>query len=109
MKKHKRSRIGYELGLPQSTPQTASGNGNLTKPEEIVGGALELIQTAVSIIIPAYNEKAAVASQIVGIQEVIQSNGIRHEIIVIDDGSEDATAEKAIETGARVLRKPENQ
>lgn len=114
MKKHKRSHTGYELGLTQSTPQIAGGNGNLPNSEGIVGGVLgkhspELIQTAISIIIPAYNEQAAVASQIVSIQEVMQSNGIRHEIIVIDDGSEDATAEKAIEAGARVLRKPENQ
>jgi hypothetical protein len=115
MKKLKRSNIGFGLGLTQSAPPlTTSGNGNLPNPERIVGGVLakhnpEPIQTAISIIIPAYNEQAAIASQIMSVREVMRSNGITHEIIIVDDGSEDATAEKAIEAGARVLRKPENR
>ncbi|MDH3443233.1 MAG: glycosyltransferase family 2 protein [Deltaproteobacteria bacterium] len=67
------------------------------------------MQPAISIIIPAYDEEGAVASQIASIQEVMRSHGIRNEIIVVDDGSEDSTADKATEAGARVLRKPENR
>ena len=74
-----------------------------------VSRAWKPIRPAISVIIPAYNEEAAVGSQIVSIREVLRSHGIEHEIIVVDDGSVDATAEKAIEAGARVLQKPQNQ
>jgi glycosyltransferase involved in cell wall biosynthesis len=113
MKKHDPAYLGQRSGLTQAAPEAASGNGNLT-PDETAGDAPGkhrpgLIQKAISIIIPAYNEEAAVASQIVSIQAVLRSHGLRHEIIVVDDGSRDATAEKAIEAGARVLQKPQNQ
>lgn len=63
----------------------------------------------ISVIIPAFNEEGAVAAQIVSVREVLQQQGLEHEIIVVDDGSRDGTAEKAIEAGARVLQKPHNQ
>jgi glycosyltransferase involved in cell wall biosynthesis len=66
-------------------------------------------RTAVSVIIPAYNEELAVGSQIVAVRHVLSSHGIPHEIIVVDDGSQDRTADEAIEAGARVLRQPENR
>ena len=67
------------------------------------------LQVAISIVIPAYNEEAAVASQIASVQDAMRSEGLIYEIIVVDDGSGDATAQKALEAGARVLRKPQNQ
>jgi len=112
MKRYTRSRIGRPFGLPQSAFQTTSGDGNSQKAAAVARGTGEHSNPEtipVSIIIPAYNEQAGVASQVNSVQEVMQSYGITHEIIVVDDGSEDATAEKAIEAGARVLRKPENQ
>jgi glycosyltransferase involved in cell wall biosynthesis len=113
MKKHAPSDVGQRPGLSQAASEAVSGNGNLT-PDEIVGDAPgkqspKPSQAAISVIIPAYNEEAAVASQIASIQAVLQSHGLRHEIIVVDDGSRDATAEKAIKAGARVLQKPQNQ
>jgi hypothetical protein len=95
MMKQKQSGPGLESAVAQSDPET-TGNGNLA-------------QTPVSIVLPAYNEEDAVASQIKSIREVMQSHGLSHEVIVVDDGSEDATAEKATAAGARVQRKPENR
>jgi nucleotide-binding universal stress UspA family protein len=112
MKQDKRSDLGPELEPAQSASET-TGNGNVPKPEGVGGvpgkDSPELVPTPISIILPAYNEEAAVALQVRSIEEVMQSHGLKHEIIVVDDGSEDASAEKAMEAGARVQRKPENR
>ena len=55
------------------------------------------------IIIPAFNEEENIASVISGIK-----NRIDTDIIVIDDGSNDFTVEKAGEAGAFVIRHPFN-
>jgi glycosyltransferase involved in cell wall biosynthesis len=102
-----------QSGLRQTASDAISGNGNLSRDSS--AGDAPATQSsdqsgaAISVIIPAYNEEGGVGSQIVSIQDVLRSQDIAHEIIVVDDGSEDATAEKAVEAGARVLRKPENQ
>ncbi len=53
----------------------------------------------VSVIIPAYNEEGAIAGVVKGI-----SAHAPDEIIVVDNGSTDATWTKAQEAGARVVR-----
>jgi glycosyltransferase involved in cell wall biosynthesis len=54
-------------------------------------------------IVPAYNEEAAVAAVIA---EVGSLPGV--DVLVIDDGSSDRTAEVAAAAGARVVRLPYN-
>lgn len=73
------------------------------------GEAMVSSLPGISVIIPAFNEEGAVAAQILSVREVLQQHGMEHEIIVVDDGSRDATAAKAIEAGARVLQKLHNQ
>lgn len=59
----------------------------------------------VSIIIPAFNEEGAIGSTVAAIQDLrIESS----EILVIDDGSSDLTAQRAEEAGARVISHPYN-
>lgn len=60
---------------------------------------------SVSIIIPAFNE-GEVIGEVVG---AIQDHGPWHEIIVVDDGSTDATASQARDSGAVVVRHPYNK
>ncbi len=63
----------------------------------------------VSVIIPAFNEEAAIKSQVNAIRDVLTSHGIVYEIIVVDDNSEDSTADYAYKAGAHVLKHSENR
>ncbi|MBC7235687.1 MAG: glycosyltransferase family 2 protein [Chloroflexi bacterium] len=45
----------------------------------------------VSVIIPAYNEEAAIVQVVRGVIDVMQPLGIPYEILVVDDGSTDGT------------------
>ena len=62
----------------------------------------------ISVIIPAFNEGAGIGGLIERIRVVLQSLDEYHEIIIIDDGSSDATAENAKQAGARVITHPYN-
>lgn len=64
---------------------------------------------AVSVVIPAYNEAAHVAEQVRAVDRVMQQTGWTYEILVVDDGSRDGTAEQAAATGVTVLRRARNQ
>ncbi len=62
----------------------------------------------VSIILPAFNEGAIIGNVIHTIKDVLTANGDTFEILVIDDGSTDNTAEQANNSGARVISHPYN-
>ncbi len=59
----------------------------------------------VSAIIPAYNEEATIQSVI----QVVLESGQIDEVIVVDDGSTDATAKLAGASGAKVISIPVNK
>jgi glycosyltransferase involved in cell wall biosynthesis len=61
--------------------------------------------SSVSIVIPAFNEEAAVGSVV----ESLRTAATWHELIVVDDGSADRTAQVARHAGARVIRHPYNK
>src|SRR5262245_52497094 len=63
----------------------------------------------VSVVIPAYNEEGAVREQVETVQRVLSSYAVVHEIVVVDDGSQDRTVEEAVKSQARVLRHPANR
>ena len=63
----------------------------------------------ISIVIPAYNEKNAIEDTVKHIrQTLLDSKLVPHEIIVVDDGSSDDTANLALRSGAVVVRHPHN-
>ena len=63
-----------------------------------------MTDSKVSVVIPAFNESETIADLI----QAIQRRYPEFEIVVIDDGSEDNTAEVAADAGARVFIHPYN-
>lgn len=69
---------------------------------------MEKISLDLSVIIPAYNEEKSIPEVLHQVQEVLDVLDTTYEILVINDGSDDRTAELAGEFGARVISHPEN-
>lgn len=60
------------------------------------------------VVLPALNEEQTIAEVIQAIPHEIPGVGLV-EVVVIDDGSTDHTAERAVEAGARVVSHPESR
>ena len=69
---------------------------------------MEEITLDLSLIIPAYNEENSIGSVITEIEEILSSLDLFYEILVVDDGSQDGTAEVAARSGARVISHIDN-
>ena len=63
----------------------------------------------VSIVIPAYNEEGAISGGIREIRQVLDPSDYEYEILVVDDGSGDRTADLARAEGVTVIAMPENR
>ena len=56
----------------------------------------------VSVVIPVYNEEESILELLQGLSQFLEKNDIHHEVIVVNDGSKDRTAEIIRESGLRV-------
>jgi hypothetical protein len=69
--------------------------------------------TILSVVIPAYNEEdgiVAIIERVLSVRPALAEAGISDlELIVVDDGSADRTAEVAERPGVRVVRHPANK
>jgi glycosyltransferase involved in cell wall biosynthesis len=61
---------------------------------------------SLTIIIPAYNESTSIAAVVEGLRQL--RAGYIADVMVVDDGSSDRTAEAARQAGAEVLQHPRN-
>lgn len=63
----------------------------------------------ISVVIPAYNEQGAIQHTVDEIRQTLESMKIDgFEIIVVNDGSSDRTADEALNVGATVVNHPHN-
>ena len=68
------------------------------------------VRRSISIVIPAYNEERRLGSTLHAVERYLASGAWNFgEVVVVDDGSSDSTAELAEETGVRVLRNVTNR
>jgi glycosyltransferase involved in cell wall biosynthesis len=58
-----------------------------------------------TVVIPAFNEQEAIGDVVAR----VRGRGAWQEVLVVDDGSTDQTAERAQQAGARVVRHPYNK
>ncbi len=63
----------------------------------------------VAVVIPAFNEHDGVGPTVDRVRAALADTPLSFDIVVVDDGSTDATAEQAERHGARVIRLPENR
>jgi dolichyl-phosphate beta-glucosyltransferase len=61
-----------------------------------------LSATQLSVVIPAFNEERRLPATLARIQGFLEARGASYEVLVVDDGSSDATADVARGAGSRV-------
>ena len=60
----------------------------------------------VSVVIPVFNEEATIGNIVTRTKKTLEQLGVSYEILVVDDGSDDRSADIAQELKAHVLRDP---
>jgi polyisoprenyl-phosphate glycosyltransferase len=60
----------------------------------------------ISVVVPAFNEAGAIGDTIAKIRTTL--DGTDHEVVIVDDGCTDRTAQEAAAAGARVISHPHN-
>ncbi len=62
----------------------------------------------ITVVIPAYNEENAICETIESVRQVLERQYTCYEVLVVDDGSSDATSKRAQFAGASLVRHPQN-
>ena len=64
---------------------------------------------AISVVIPAYNEEHGLTEVVTGLRSRLETTGHPFDIVVVDDGSRDRTAEVARELGVTLVSHSRNR
>ena len=62
----------------------------------------------VAVIVPAYNEQDAVRDTVQHVHRALSDAQVPHQIVIVNDGSDDETSAKARAAGAQVIDFPDN-
>lgn len=62
-------------------------------------------ELSVSVVIPVFNEEVTVGNVVARTKKTLEQLGVSYEILVVDDGSDDRSADIAQELKAHVLKK----
>jgi glycosyltransferase involved in cell wall biosynthesis len=68
-----------------------------------------LREQGITVIIPAFNEEGAIATSIEQVRAAVTPLEVPFEVIVVNDGSTDRTAEIAADQGVKVISHPANR
>jgi len=63
----------------------------------------------VTVVIPAFDEEEAIGPTLDDVLGAVQQSALGYEVLVVDDGSSDATAARAERPGVRVIRHRHNR
>jgi glycosyltransferase involved in cell wall biosynthesis len=69
----------------------------------------DAVSHAVTIVVPAYNEEHGIRPVVEKLRDAMTAFPYEFEILVVDDGSKDQTAEEARATGVRVVQHRQNR
>ena len=86
-----------------STLEQTPGAALLSRPAD------ESATSGLTIIIPAYNEEQGMGAVVQQLRAAMEVGEQPYEILVVDDGSTDGTAEAARGAGVRVISHPQNR
>jgi glycosyltransferase involved in cell wall biosynthesis len=98
---------GKRAGIHE--PKLETAEPRLLSQEELLGPREKEPGTAVSVVVPAYNEQEAIGAQIEKVQQVMQRSGWPYEVIVVDDGSTDSTSEQVRRQRVRLIQLSHNR
>lgn len=74
----------------------------MTATNEIAAGPNAVSLTLLSVVIPAHNEEGCIDSTVEHLHLELRMRNVPHEIIVVDDGSTDATWQKLLDLGSHI-------
>lgn len=72
-------------------------------------GAAAPAALGATIIVPAFNEEGGIGPVLEQLRQVMDESGLEYEILVVDDGSRDRTAEVARDHDVRLVQHPSNR